>query len=85
MHASKPMTRGWQDYWEWNDKPTKECGAVKDVLEAAKVKFWQAIVKRPRAYARDSNRAHARASLERGEKSLKRLTTPITRAAGRSK
>ena len=21
MHASKPMTRGWQDYWEWNDKP----------------------------------------------------------------
>ena len=33
------MIRGWQDYWEWNDKPTKQCGAVKDVLKAAEVEF----------------------------------------------
>jgi hypothetical protein len=33
------MTRGWQDYWDWKDKAVKECGAVKDVLEAAGVKF----------------------------------------------
>ena len=37
MHAE--MTRGWQDYWDWKDKAVKECGAVKDVLEAAGVKF----------------------------------------------
>ena len=36
---SKPMTRGWQDYWDWKDKAVKECGAVKDVLEAAGVQF----------------------------------------------
>jgi hypothetical protein len=39
MRARKRTTRGWQDYWDWNDKPVKECGAVRDVLEAAKVKF----------------------------------------------
>jgi hypothetical protein len=34
------MTRGWQDYWDWaNDKPAKQLGAVKDVLEAAGVSF----------------------------------------------
>ena len=39
MHAGEQTTRGWQDYWEWNDKPVKEWGAAKDVLEAAGVKI----------------------------------------------
>jgi hypothetical protein len=39
MCANKPMTRGWQDYWDWKDKSIKECGAAKDILEAAKLKI----------------------------------------------
>ena len=39
MRVNKPMTRGWQDYWDWNDKSIKECGAAKDILEAAKVRI----------------------------------------------
>ena len=33
------MTRGWQDYWHWDDQVVEECGAARDVLEAAGVKI----------------------------------------------
>jgi hypothetical protein len=31
-------TRGWQDYWHWNDKPVQERASALKVLEAAGVK-----------------------------------------------
>src|SRR5262245_53666778 len=33
------MTRGWQDYWHWKDKPVQERASARTVLEAAGVKI----------------------------------------------
>jgi hypothetical protein len=33
------MTRGWQDYWHWKDKPVHERASARTVLEAAGVKI----------------------------------------------
>jgi hypothetical protein len=35
------MTRGWQDYWHWKDKPVQELDCARTVLEAARVKIAQ--------------------------------------------
>jgi hypothetical protein len=33
------MTRRWQDYWHWKDKPVQERASARTVLEAAGVKI----------------------------------------------